>query len=98
MEIDNDEFKILQDDVKEIKDALIGNEFNKNGLINRVTKLEKKTEEQRIIIHEMTEFKANTEPFVNKMRIIYWKALGAASIAGVLMSIVIKLIFKYLKL
>lgn len=30
----------IESDLKEVKNALLGNEFNKNGLVNRVEKIE----------------------------------------------------------
>lgn len=98
MEISEMDFRKLQGDVTEIKDALLGTKYTGDGLIRRLHIVECDAKANGEIVQEFNRWKSEAQKWKEKAEIqlnfyeqIKWKALGAITI----ISVFVPLFFKY---
>lgn len=100
MEITELDFRRLQGDVTEIKDALLGTKYSGDGLIKRLHIVECDSKANGEIINEVIRWKSEAQKWKEKTEIqlsiydkLYWKFAGGI----VVISLIVPIIWGYIK-
>jgi hypothetical protein len=105
MEINEQDFRRLQGDVTEIKDALLGTKYSGDGLIKRLHIVECDSKANGEIVQEINRWKSEAQKWKEKTEIqlnfyeqIKWKAFGAMAVLAFLFHLFSKYILQKLGL
>jgi len=100
MEINEQDFRKLQGDVTEIKDALLGTKYSGDGLIRRLHIVECDAKANGEIVQEFNRWKSEAQKWKEKAEIqlniydkLYWKFAGGI----VVISLIVPIIWGYIK-
>ena len=99
-EINSEDFRKLQSDVTEIKIALLGNEFNENGLLVRMKHVEADNKANEGILTELVRWKCEAQTWkdqaskaLRNYEQMKWKLAGIITT----LSIIIPVFWNYIK-